>query len=116
MGGEDSNVVDAGNLRALTDMDGFNAYIAKAYPAEDGMESGMEKCMQVQKFIDDEIEYLAEVVDEETGETVQVSLPDEVAEEVRQRLEAEEVVMANVDLVNSTVTTVLASVEADAPV
>jgi hypothetical protein len=113
---EETNVVDAVNLRALTDNDGFNAWLARAYPADDSMECGMERCMQIQKFIDDEIEYLAEVVDEETGELVQVSLPDEVAEEVRQRLEADEVVMANVDLVNSTVTTVLASVEPAAPV
>jgi hypothetical protein len=109
---EDSSVVDADNLRALTDMDAFNAYLARAYPADDSMEDGMERCMQIQKFIDDEIEYLAEVVDEETGETVQVSLPDEVAEEVRQRLEAEEVVMAKVDIVNNTITTVLPNMDA----
>merc|ERR1719158_47261 len=81
----------------------------KAYPTEEGAEDLIPKTMQVQKFIDDEIEYLAEVLDEETGQIVQVSLPDEVAEEVRQRLEADEIVMAKVDLVNSTITTVLQS-------
>jgi len=113
---EEVNVVDAANLRALTDMDQFNVYLARAYPTEDSMDGGLERLMQVQKFIDDEIEYLAEVVDEDTGEVVQVSLPDEVAEEVRQRLEAEEVVMAKVDLVNNTITTVLPNADADAPV
>eukprot|EP00746_Dinoflagellata_sp_MGD_P161507 gnl/MRDRNA2_/MRDRNA2_88686_c0_seq1.p1 gnl/MRDRNA2_/MRDRNA2_88686_c0~~gnl/MRDRNA2_/MRDRNA2_88686_c0_seq1.p1 ORF type:complete len:466 (-),score=127.47 gnl/MRDRNA2_/MRDRNA2_88686_c0_seq1:109-1506(-) len=111
----DSSIVDADNLRALTDMDSFNQWLARAYPADESIEDGMERSMHVIKFIDDEIEYLAEVVDEETGETVQVSLPDEVAEEVRQRLEAEEVVMAKVDIVNNTITTVLPSESMDPP-
>jgi len=107
----ESDVVDAANLKLLTDMEAFNAYLARAYPADDSMDNGMERMMQIQKFIDDEIEYLAEVVDDETGETLQVSLPDEVAEEVRQRLEADDVVMAHVDLINSTITTVVPTVE-----
>lgn len=109
-----TDVVDAANLKALLDMDRFNAYLARAYPTEDSMENGLERCMQIQKFIDDEIEYLAEVVDEDTGEVVQVSLPDEVAEEVRQRLEAQEVVMAKVDVINNTITMVMPNTDADA--
>jgi len=111
---KDTNVVDAANLRVLTDMDSFNKYLMKAYPTEDGAEAAIPKTMQVQKFIDDEIEYLAEVLDEETGAIVQVSLPDEVAEEVRQRLEAQEVVMAQVDVKNSTITTVMPGASAAA--
>merc|ERR1719379_738625 len=76
-------IVDSKNINMLIDLENYKTWLHRAYPTDDSLEEDGERCLQIQRFIEDDMEYLAEVIDEETGETLNVSLPDEVAEEVR---------------------------------
>lgn len=105
--------VDSVNLRRLMDRDAFQAFLIQAYPApefEVGVE--MQHTVEVRNIlITDDIDVLVEAVDEETGQTRQLVLPEGHVEEVRRRLAASsgEPVLARVDLVSHRVTTVLPS-------
>lgn len=105
--------VDSANLRRLMDRDAFQAFLIQAYPAPE-YEVGTETQHTVEVrniLVTDDIDVFVEAVDEETGQTRQLVLPEGHVEEVRRRLAESSggPVLARVDLVSHRVTTVLPS-------
>lgn len=93
--------VDAANLGILIGVESYtNLFLARMYPtdAEAAAQGERGRTLEVQHVADDGVDCTAEVIDDETGEVYQVSLPDELYEEVKARLGNKEAVMANVNL------------------
>jgi len=85
--------VDAGNLEILMSLESYSElFLAKAFPTEaEAAASGWqaEKTLGIRRVEDRGVEYIAQVVDDETGQVIEVSLPDALAEEVTRRLATE---------------------------
>merc|ERR1712087_380476 len=110
MGGA-SLQVDGLGIKKLIDRDAFEEYLLDAYPvnAKAMDDSEIHHTVELRGIVDDSLDIIVEAVDEETGEILQLSLPDGQAPEVRRRLaeqdgnEGGEPIFARVDLVSQRV-------------
>jgi len=110
--------VDSISLKALLDRDGFQEYLIRAHPVEvEATDDGdIHHTVEVKNIFEEGLDMIVEAIDDETGEMLQLSLPDNQAEEVRRRLQqGGEPLMARVDLVSSRVTGLLPPASAGAP-
>lgn len=101
--------VDAMNLGILMSLESYTElFLAKVFPTEaEAVASGgqAEKGMAVRRIEDRGVVYVAHAVDDETGQVVEVELPDEMAEEVKRRLATERgPVLVSVNLEDTCVT------------
>eukprot|EP00927_Polykrikos_kofoidii_P073402 TRINITY_DN69449_c0_g1_i1.p1 TRINITY_DN69449_c0_g1~~TRINITY_DN69449_c0_g1_i1.p1 ORF type:complete len:463 (-),score=111.75 TRINITY_DN69449_c0_g1_i1:62-1450(-) len=79
--------VDAVTLRILMNRTRFQEYLAIAFPLEDNDEEcGVYHMVEVKGFVEDD-EIMVEVLNEETGQLMQLVLPEQEAEEVAKRLQ-----------------------------
>lgn len=82
-----SNPVDKVTLRRLMDKDEFQDYLQTAYPVKDGTDEDFSKqVVEVKGLVEDEIETLVEAFDEETGELLHFTIPENEVAALRERL------------------------------
>lgn len=111
--GANPDVVDSASLKALMDRDAFQAQLTRAQDAAgalvDGEETSLRHTVQVKRVTENEHdEVLVEAVDEDSGELLQLSIPQSQVQEVRRRLEeGGQPVLAKVDPVGQRVTDLL---------
>jgi len=96
--------VDTHTLRFLMDKDAFQEYLQKAYPVRDaGDEDYMRSVVEIKDFIEDEVDIIVEAVDEDTGDILNLSLPEAQVAELKDRLTAGNPVYACVDRISARV-------------
>lgn len=94
--------VDSYNLRFLMDKDAFQEYLEKAYPVRDvGDEDYMRSVVEIRDFIEDEVDIIVEAVDEDTGDILNLSLPEAQVAELKERLAAGGTIHASVDRISA---------------
>jgi hypothetical protein len=102
--------VDSTSLKVLLNKDQFEEFLVKQHPVNDTSADEMHHTVEVKSVFEQGLDMVVEVVDDETGDVMQVPLPDHQAEEVKRRLEAAasgEPVLARVDLASSRFTGLL---------
>lgn len=103
-----SRPVDSSTLRRLMDKDEYEEYLLMAFPVgEFGHDEYISRVVEVRSFLEDEVDIVVEAIDEETGEILQLALPDHDADELRKRLEGSQPVLARADRVSSRITELL---------
>jgi len=85
--------VDSLGLKALLNKDGFQAYLEHLHPVQIGGTEAIDDLeehhmVEVKGIFEDNFDIFVEAIDDETGEVLQLPLPDHQADEVRRRLEA----------------------------
>jgi len=84
---EASRGVDKQTLRQLIDKDEFLEYLQVAYPVADvEAQDYVKQVVEVRRFVEDEVDTLVEAVDEDTGEELTITVPENEVETIRQRL------------------------------
>jgi len=100
--------VDAASLRTLLHQDLFQEYLQTAFPVRDDFgETEVHHIVEVRGIIEDDLDVIVDAVDDETGEVMQLFLPDNQVEQVRQRLLTQEPIYARVDMISSRITVLL---------
>jgi hypothetical protein len=105
--------LDGSCLRRLIDREAFQDYLAHEYPLDDSHDDVL-RTVEVKRVVegsaeDLDLDIMVEAMDEETGNIIQLSLPEGVVEEVRLRLKAggEQLLLARADLVSGRVRNLL---------
>lgn len=107
--------IDSISLKALLDRDGFQDYLIRAHPVDVATDENEVHMVEVKNLFEEGLDMIVEAIDDETGEMLQLALPDNQADEVRRRLQqGGEPLMARVDLVSSRVTSLLPPASAGA--
>jgi hypothetical protein len=106
--------LDATSLKRMIDRDAFKEeYLPQEYPLDESAQDDLLQMVELKGIVEgsaDDLDVLIEAVSEETGELLQLSLPESQVAEVRRRLMARgenELVLARADLVSGRVTKLL---------
>lgn len=99
--------LDATSLRRMMDREAFKEFLPEEYPLDIAAQDDLLHTVEVKNIVGSaqDLDILVEAIDDETGELLQLSVPEGVVDEVRRRLAAEgDVLFARADLVSGRVT------------